>query len=82
MTSVLKIPDHKGVWESTVSKDFGFVENAVHEIKMEDFFSKICKSITPAVCYAALALAYSPTCWSVCFLWGLSADLGVAIYRH
>ena len=61
MTGVLKIQTTKEFGESTVSKILDLVENASsRKSKSEDFISKFAKIYTPAVCYAALALAFLP----------------------
>ncbi len=81
MTGVLKIQTTKEFGESTVSKILGLVENASsRKSKSEDFISKFAKIYTPAVCYAALALAFLPPACRMLFM-GLSADWGVWIYR-
>ena len=81
MTGVLKIQTTKEFGESTVSKILGLVENASsRKSKSEDFISKFAKIYTPAVCYAALALAFLPPVVRMLFM-GLSADWGVWIYR-
>lgn len=61
MTGVLKIQTTKEFGESTVSKILDLVENASsRKSKSEDFISRFAKIYTPAVCYAALALAILP----------------------
>ena len=81
MTSVLKIQTTKEFGESTVSKILDLVENASsRKSKSEDFISKFAKIYTPAVCYAALALAFLPPVVRMLFM-DLSADWGVWIYR-
>ncbi len=81
MTGVLKIQTTKEFGESTVSKILDLVENASsRKSKSEDFISKFAKVYTPAVCYAALALALLPPVVRMLFM-GLSADWGVWIYR-
>lgn len=81
MTGVLKIQTTKEFGESTVSKILDLVENASsRKSKSEDFISKFAKIYTPAVCYAALALALLPPVVRMLFM-GLSADWGVWIYR-
>ena len=81
MTGVLKIQTTKEFGESTVSKILDLVENASsRKSKSEDFISKFAKIYTPAVCYAALALAFLPSVIRMLFM-GLSADWGVWIYR-
>ena len=81
MTGVLKIQTTKEFGESTVSKILDLVENASsRKSKSEDFISKFAKIYTPAVCYAALALAFLLPVVRMLFM-GLSADWGVWIYR-
>ncbi len=81
MTGVLKIQTTKEFGESTVSKILDLVENASsRKSKSEDFISKFARIYTPAVCYAALALAFLPPVIRMLFM-GLSADWGVWIYR-
>ena len=81
MTGVLKIQTTKEFGESTVSKILDLVENASsRKSKSEDFISKFAKIYTPAVCYAALALAFLPPVVRMLFM-GLSASWGVWIYR-
>ncbi len=81
MTGVLKIQTTKEFGESTVSKILDLVENASsRKSKSEDFISKFAKIYTPAVCYAALALAFLTPVIRMLFM-GLSADWGVWIYR-
>ena len=61
MTGVLKIKTSKEFGESTVSKILDLVENASsRKSKSEDFISRFARIYTPAVCYAALALAILP----------------------
>ena len=61
MTGVLKIRTTKEFGESTVSRILDLVENASsRKSKSEDFISKFARVYTPAVCYAALALAFLP----------------------
>ncbi len=81
MTGVLKIQTTKEFGKSTVSKILDLVENASsRKSKSEDFISKFARIYTPAVCYAALALAFLPPVVRMLFM-GLSADWGVWIYR-
>ena len=62
MTGVLKIQTNKEFGESTVSKILDLVENASsRKSKSEDFISRFARIYTPAVCYAALALAITKT---------------------
>ena len=61
MTGLLKVQTTKEFGESTVSKILDLVENASsRKSKSEDFISRFAKIYTPAVCYAALALAILP----------------------
>lgn len=61
MTGLLKIQTTKAFGESTVSKILDLVENASsRKSKSEDFISRFARIYTPAVCYAALALAILP----------------------
>lgn len=61
MTGLLHIRTTKEFGESTVSKILDLVENASsRKSKSEDFISRFAKIYTPAVCYAALALAILP----------------------
>ena len=62
MTGLLHIQTTKEFGESTVSKILDLVENASsRKSKSEDFISRFAKIYTPAVCYAALALAVLPS---------------------
>ena len=61
MTGVLKIQTTKEFGESTVSKILDLVENASsRKSQSENFISRFARIYTPAVCYAALALALLP----------------------
>lgn len=81
MTGVLKIRTTKEFGESTVSKILELVENASsRKSKSENFISKFARVYTPAVCYAALALAFLPPLVRMLAL-GVDADLGTWIYR-
>lgn len=61
LTGLLKIRTTKEFGESTVSKILDLVENASsRKSKSEDFISRFARIYTPAVCYAALALAILP----------------------
>ena len=58
MTGLLRIKTTKEFGDSTVSKILDLVENASsRKSKSEDFISRFARIYTPAVCYAALALA-------------------------
>ena len=81
MTGVLKIRTTKEFGESTVSRILDLVENASsRKSKSEDFISKFARIYTPAVCYAALALAFLPPLVRMLFL-DMSADWESWIYR-
>ena len=81
MTGVLKIRTTKEFGESTVSKILELVENASsRKSKSENFISKFARVYTPAVCYAALALAFLPPLVRILAL-GVDADWGTWIYR-
>ena len=77
MTGLLKIQTTKEFGESTVSKILDLVENASsRKSRSEDFISRFARIYTPAVCYAALALA-------ILRMFGLGLDAGweTWIYR-
>lgn len=81
MTGVLKIQTTKEFGESTVSKILDLVENASsRKSRSENFISKFARVYTPAVCYAALALAFLPPLVRM-FGLGLPADWDTWIYR-
>lgn len=81
MSGLLKIRTTKEFGESTVSKILDLVENASsRKSKSEDFISKFARIYTPAVCYAALALALLPPLVSLIAL-GQPANWGSWIYR-
>lgn len=81
MTGVLKIQTTKEFGESTVSKILDLVENASsRKSRSEDFISKFSRIYTPAVCYAALALAIVPPLVRIFFM-GMEAEWGMWIYR-
>ena len=81
MTGVLKIRTTKEFGESTVSKILELVENASsRKSKSENFISKFARVYTPAVCYAALALAFLPPLVRMLAL-GVDADWDTWIYR-
>ena len=61
LTSQLEVRVTKEFYDSTVSKILDLVENASsRKSKSEDFISRFARIYTPAVCYAALALAILP----------------------
>lgn len=81
MTGVLKIRTTKGFGESTVSKILELVENASsRKSRSENFISKFARVYTPAVCYAALALAFLPPLIRL-LAFGMGAEWGTWIYR-
>lgn len=81
MTGLLKIRTTKEFGESTVSKILDLVENASsRKSKSEDFISKFARVYTPAVCYAALALAILPPLVRMLFM-RLDPAWGDWIYR-
>ena len=81
MTGVLKIRTTKEFGESTVSRILDLVENASsRKSRSEDFISKFARIYTPAVCYAALALAFLPPLVRMLGM-GLEAEWGTWIYR-
>ncbi|MBR7072532.1 MAG: cadmium-translocating P-type ATPase, partial [Eubacterium sp.] len=80
MSGVLKIRTTKPFGESAVSKILGLVENAgAKKAKTEQFISKFARYYTPAVCFAALALAVLPPVISIVI--GAPARWGDWIYR-
>ena len=80
MNGLLKIKTSKEFGESTVSKILDLVENASsRKSKSEDFISRFARIYTPAVCYAALALAVLPPL--VLMLLGQPAGWHTWIYR-
>ena len=81
MTGLLKIQTTKEFGESTVSKILDLVENASsRKSRSEDFISRFARIYTPAVCYAALALAILPPLVRI-FGLGLDAGWETWIYR-
>ncbi len=61
MSGLVKIKTSKEFGESTVSKILDLVENSsMKKSKSENFIAKFARYYTPAVCYAALALAICP----------------------
>ena len=80
MSGVLKIRTTKPFGESAVSKILDLVENAgAKKAKTEQFISKFARYYTPAVCFAALALAVLPPVISIVI--GAPARWGDWIYR-
>lgn len=80
-TGVLKIQTTKEFGDSTVSKILDLVENAgSRKSKSEDFISRFARVYTPAVVYAALALAFLPPLFRI-VLWQQPGEWRVWIYR-
>ena len=81
LTGVLKIRTDKMFEESTVSKILDLVENSgFKKAKSEKFIGRFARIYTPAVCYAALALAFLPPL--VCqFFLGMDANWSEWIYK-
>lgn len=81
LSGLLKIVTTKAFEESTVSKILELVENSsMRKSKSENFISKFAHYYTPAVCYAALALAIIPPLVSM-FVLGGSAEWGKWMIR-
>lgn len=81
MTGLLKVKTTKEFEESTVSRILDLVENASsRKSRSEEFISRFARIYTPAVCYAALALAFLPPLVRMIGM-GLAADWDIWIYR-
>lgn len=81
MTGLLKVKTTKEFGESTVSRILDLVENASsRKSRSEEFISRFARIYTPAVCYAALALAFLPPLVRMIGM-GLQADWDIWIYR-
>ncbi len=81
MTGVLKIRTTKEFFDSTVSRILDLVENATsRKSRSENFITKFARIYTPAVCYAALALAVLPPIVRMTAL-GQAPEWGSWIYR-
>ena len=78
MTGLLRVKTTKPFGESTVSRILELVENASEKkARTENFITRFARVYTPAVCYAALALAVLPPlvglgAWSDWILRGLT----------
>lgn len=78
MTGLIKVKTTKAFGESTVSRILELVENASEKkAKTENFITRFARVYTPAVCFAALALAVIPPIigmgsWSTWILRGLT----------
>ena len=80
LTGLLKIRTTKEFGESTVSKILDMVENAgSRKSRSESFITKFARVYTPAVCFAALALAVLPPV--VRSLMGLAPGWGQWVYQ-
>ena len=80
MTGVITVKTSKPFGESTVSKILDLVENSgLSKAKMENFITRFARYYTPAVCYAALALAVAMPLGRMAF--GMSAQWGDWITR-
>lgn len=81
MMGLLKVKTTKDFGESTVSKILDLVENAgTQKSRQENFISRFAKIYTPAVCYAALALAILPPAVRLWVL-EMEPDWGQWVYR-
>ena len=81
ITGVLKIRTTKEFGESTVSKILDLVENASsRKSRSEAFISRFARVYTPAVCCAALTLAFLPPLVRMLGL-GMAPEWGTWIYR-
>ena len=81
MTVLWKVKTTKEFGESTVSRILDLVENASsRKSRSEEFISRFARIYTPAVCYAALALAFLPPLVRMMGM-GLAADWDIWIYR-
>ena len=81
LSGVLKIRTTKEFGESTVSKILDLVENASsRKSRSENFISKFARVYTPAVCFAALAVAIFPPLVRMLFM-DTGAEWDVWIYR-
>lgn len=80
LSGLLRIRTEKEFGESTVSKILDLVENASsRKSRSENFISRFARVYTPAVCFAALALALLPPLAILAL--GGSPDWGDWLYR-
>lgn len=80
LSGLLRIRTEKEFGESTVSKILDLVENASsRKSRSENFISRFARVYTPAVCFAALALALLPPL--AILVLGGSPDWGDWLYR-
>ncbi len=81
LDGVLSVQTTKAFGESTASKILDLLENASSlKSKSENFISKFARVYTPAICFAALAVAVAPPLTRQ-FAMGLPADWESWIYR-
>ena len=81
LDGVLSVQTTKAFGESTASKILDLLENASSlKSKSENFISKFARVYTPAVCFAALAVAVAPPLTRQ-FAMGIPADWESWIYR-
>ena len=80
LTGVLKVRTTKAFGESTVSKILELMENSSsHKSRSENFISRFARAYTPAVCYAALALAVLPPVINL--MMGMPGGWEIWVYR-
>lgn len=80
MSGLLKIRTTKAFGESTVSKILELVENSsMKKSKSENFITRFARYYTPAVCYAALALAVLPPV--LCLVFGYEPNWSMWVTR-
>ena len=80
LNGILRIKTSREFGESTVSRILDLVENASsRKSRSEAFISRFARVYTPAVCYAALALAVLVPIGS--FLLGNDPNWGIWVYR-
>ena len=80
LTGVLKVRTTKAFGESTVSKILELMENSSsHKSRSENFISRFARAYTPAVCYAALALAVLPPIINL--MMGMPGGWEIWVYR-
>jgi len=80
LSGVLRIETSREFGESTVARIMELVENSSHrKARSENFISRFARVYTPAVCYAALALALLPPI--VRLMLGMEGLWSVWVYR-
>lgn len=81
LSGLLKLETTKEFGESTVSKILELVENSsMHKSRSENFITKFARFYTPAVCYAAVALAILPPLCNM-LIWGNPANWSEWVIR-